>query len=106
MFEKLFETLGLSGGTVLISAIIVFLVCLIAIKIISANLESVGGTKLKALFAKSARNTLLGVGSGTAATALVQSSGATSVMAIGFVSAGIIQAVSGNGLRKCRSASC
>ena len=68
-------------------------VFLIAIKIISANLESVGGNKLKALFAKSARNTLLGVGIGTAATALVQSSGATSVMAIGFVSAGIMSLV-------------
>ncbi len=39
MFEKLFETLGLSGGTVLISAIIVFLVCLIAIKIIMKAVE-------------------------------------------------------------------
>ena len=68
-------------------------VFLIAIKIISANLESVGGNKLKALFAKSARNTLLGVGIGTAATALVQSSGATSVMAIGFVNAGIMSLV-------------
>lgn len=65
-------------------------VFLIAIKLISANLESIGGNKLKALFAKSARNTPLGVGIGAAATALVQSSGATSVMAIGFVNAGVM----------------
>ena len=65
-------------------------VFLIATKLISANLESVGGNKLKALFAKAARNTLLGVGIGAAATALIQSSGATSVMAIGFVNAGIM----------------
>ena len=65
-------------------------VFLIAIKIISNNLESVGGNRLKSLFAMTSKNNLLGVGIGTAATALVQSSGATSVMAIGFVNAGIM----------------
>lgn len=79
--EILKQLLGLLAG------IGVFLV---AIKLISANLESIGGNKLKALFAKSARNTPLGVGIGAAATALVQSSGATSVMAIGFVNAGVM----------------
>lgn len=74
----------------LLSGIGVFL---IAIKIISSNLEAVGGNKLKALFAKAAKNTFLGVGIGTAATALIQSSGATSVMAIGFVNAGIMSLV-------------
>ena len=65
-------------------------VFLVAIKIISNNLESVGGNRLKALFAKTSKSNLLGVGIGTAATALVQSSGATSVMAIGFVNAGVM----------------
>ncbi|MBO4380517.1 MAG: Na/Pi cotransporter family protein [Clostridia bacterium] len=65
-------------------------VFLVAIKLISNNLESVGGNRLKALFAKTSKSNLLGVGIGTAATALVQSSGATSVMAIGFVNAGVM----------------
>lgn len=65
-------------------------VFLVAIKIISNNLESVGGNKLKALFAKTSKNTFFGVGIGAAATALIQSSGATSVMTIGFVNAGIM----------------
>ncbi len=39
MFDKLFESLGLSGGKVIISAIIVFLVCLIAIKILMKAVE-------------------------------------------------------------------
>ena len=65
-------------------------VFLVAIKLISNNLESAGGNRLKALFAKTSKSNLLGVGIGTAATALVQSSGATSVMAIGFVNAGIM----------------
>ncbi len=68
-------------------------VFLVAIKIISNNLESTGGNRLKALFAKTSKSNLLGVGIGTAATALVQSSGATSVMAIGFVNAGIMSLV-------------
>ena len=65
-------------------------VFLVAIKIISNNLESIGGNKLKSLFARTSRSNLLGISIGTAATALVQSSGATSVMAIGFVNAGIM----------------
>lgn len=65
-------------------------VFLVAIKIISNNLESVGGNRLKALFAKTSKSNLLGVGIGTAATALVQSSGATTVMAVGFVNAGVM----------------
>ena len=39
MFDKLLESLGLSGGKVIISAIIVFLVCLIAIKILMKAVE-------------------------------------------------------------------
>lgn len=65
-------------------------VFLVAIKIISNNLESIGGNRLKSLFARTSRSNLLGISIGTAATALVQSSGATSVMAIGFVNAGIM----------------
>ncbi len=65
-------------------------VFLIAIKIISNNLESVGGNRLRALFNKTSKSNMLGIGIGTAATALIQSSGATSVMAIGFVSAGVM----------------
>ena len=39
MFDKLFESLGISGASVVISAILVFLVCLIAIKIIMRAVE-------------------------------------------------------------------
>ena len=56
----------------------------------SSNLESVSSNKLKKLFAKTSKSKLMGVGIGTVATAAIQSSGATSVMAIGFVNAGIM----------------
>ena len=65
-------------------------VFLVACSMMSSNLESLGSTRLKALFAKTSNSKLLGVGIGTVATAAIQSSGATSVMVIGFVNAGIM----------------
>ena len=63
---------------------------LIACNMMSHNLESVSSKRLRALFAKTSNSRLVGVGIGTVATAAIQSSGATSVMAIGFVNAGIM----------------
>lgn len=63
---------------------------LIACQMMSTNLESASSNKLKQLFSKAAGSKLLGVGIGTVGTAAIQSSGATTVMAIGFVNAGII----------------
>lgn len=56
----------------------------------SSNLESVSSNKLKQLFARTSKSKLVGVGIGTVATAAIQSSGATTVMVIGFVKAGIM----------------
>lgn len=63
---------------------------LIACTMMSSNLEALGSRKLKSLFAKASKSKLLGVGVGTATTAVIQSSSATSVMVIGFVNAGIM----------------
>lgn len=63
---------------------------LIACNMMSSNLESVSSRKLRALFAKTSNSKLVGVGIGAVATAAIQSSGATSVMVIGFVNAGIM----------------
>lgn len=63
---------------------------LIACQMMSTNLESASSNKLKSLFSKASGSKLLGVGIGTLGTAAIQSSGATTVMAIGFVNAGII----------------
>ena len=65
-------------------------VFLIACTMMSSNLESLSSNKLKKLFAKTSKSKLVGVGIGTVATAAIQSSGATSVMVIGFVNAGIM----------------
>ncbi|MCQ2272190.1 MAG: Na/Pi cotransporter family protein [Bacteroidales bacterium] len=63
---------------------------LIACQMMSTNLESASSNKLKSLFSKASGSKLLGVGIGAIGTAAIQSSGATTVMTIGFVNAGII----------------
>ena len=82
------------GTTAIVSAILTLLagigIFLIACQMMSSNLESASSAKLKSLFAKASKSKLLGVGIGTVGTAAIQSSGATTVMTIGFVNAGII----------------
>ncbi len=63
---------------------------LIACSMMSSHLEALGSKKLKALFAKTGKSKLVGVGVGTVTTAAIQSSSATTVMVIGFVNAGIL----------------
>ena len=65
-------------------------VFLIACQMMSSNLEAASSEKLKKLFSKASDSKLLGVGIGAVGTAAIQSSGATTVMTIGFVNAGII----------------
>ena len=63
---------------------------LVACSMMSSNLESLSSSKLKSLFSKVSGSKMLGVGIGTVGTAAIQSSGATTVMVIGFVNAGIM----------------
>ena len=65
-------------------------VFLIACQMMSSNLEAASSEKLKQLFSKASNSKLMGVGIGALGTAAIQSSGATTVMTIGFVNAGII----------------
>ena len=71
----------------LIAGIGVFLV---ACKMLSTSLESASSAGLKRLFAKMGNSKWLGVGIGTVGTAAIQSSGAVTVMVIGFVNVGIM----------------
>ncbi|MCQ2070989.1 MAG: Na/Pi cotransporter family protein [archaeon] len=65
-------------------------VFLIACTTLSSNLESVCGSRLRSLFSKASDKKLVGVGIGAVGTAAIQSSGATTVLVIGFVNAGIM----------------
>lgn len=62
----------------------------LAFKLLSDNIEKMANSGLKKLFNKTSSNPLIGVGIGASVTAIIQSSGATTVMIVGFVNAGIM----------------
>ena len=66
---------------------------LVACSMLSRNLETAGSSKLRHLFDGASKNKLLGVGIGTLTAAAIQSSGATTVIVIGFLNAGIMSLV-------------
>jgi phosphate:Na+ symporter len=78
----------------IISAILTLIagigVFLMACNMMSTYLESAGSKKLKRLFARVGDNKWTGVGIGALGTAAIQSSGAVTVMVIGFVNVGIM----------------
>ncbi|MBQ5978660.1 MAG: Na/Pi cotransporter family protein [Bacteroidales bacterium] len=82
------------NSTAIITSLLTLLagigVFLIACQMMSSNLEAASSERLKKLFSKASGSKLLGVGIGAVGTAAIQSSGATTVMTIGFVNAGII----------------
>lgn len=63
---------------------------LIGFKLLSENLQKVANKGLRKLFDKTSKSKIAGVGIGAGATILMQSSGATTVMVIGFVNAGMM----------------
>ena len=63
---------------------------LVGFKFLSDNMEKLAGNSLKKLFNKTSDNKVVGVGIGAVSTAVVQSSGVTTVMVVGFVNAGIM----------------
>ncbi|MDE5729496.1 MAG: Na/Pi cotransporter family protein, partial [Clostridia bacterium] len=54
------------------------------------NLETAAGKSMRRLMAKATKNRFLGVGTGAAVTAIVNSSAATTVMLVGFVNVGLM----------------
>ncbi len=65
-------------------------VFLMACQMMSTHLEAVSSKRLKQLFSKTGKSKWIGVGIGTVGTAAIQSSGAVTVMVIGFVNVGIM----------------
>ena len=70
-------------------------VFIIGMNMMSSGLKKATGRGLRRLLKKIRNNRFACLGMGTAATALVQSSAATSVMAIGFISAGVMTVFQG-----------
>lgn len=65
-------------------------VFLIGINMMGSNLESLAGSKMRTLFDKISSNRFTGLLTGAGVTAVIQSSGATTVMVVGFVNAGLM----------------
>ncbi len=65
-------------------------VFLVGVHLLTANVEQLATGKIRALFEKTADRKLVNVGVGAAATALIQSSGVTTVLIVGFVNVGIM----------------
>jgi len=65
-------------------------VFLVGVHLLTSNIEQLATGKLKALFGRTADKRLVNVGVGAAATALIQSSGVTTVLIVGFVNVGVM----------------
>ena len=65
-------------------------VFMIGMDILSSNMEKAEGSKMRALIGKATKNKYVGIGTGTAITAIIQSSSATTVMVVGFVNIGLM----------------
>ena len=65
-------------------------VFLVGVHMLTANIEQLATGKIKELFGRTADKRLVNVGVGAAATALIQSSGVTTVLIVGFVNVGVV----------------
>ena len=74
----------------ILGGIVVFMV---GMNMMGSNLETAAGKSMRRLMAKATKNRFLGVGTGAAVTAIVNSSSATTVMIVGFVNVGFMTLV-------------
>lgn len=65
-------------------------VFLVGVHLLTANIEQLATGKIKSIFGRTAEKRLTNAAIGTAATALIQSSGVTTVLIVGFVNVGIV----------------
>ncbi|HAR91796.1 MAG TPA: Na/Pi cotransporter, partial [Eubacterium sp.] len=63
---------------------------LFGMKYMSENLQQAAGQKLRSVLDKCTTNRFIGILVGTVFTAFIQSSGATTVMEVGFVNSGLL----------------
>ena len=101
MSSALLATLGTNEVLIIINNFLLLLggiaALMLGIHMMGHNLERAAGKHMRRLMAKATKNRFIGVGTGAAVTALVTSSGATTVMIVGFVNVGLMtltQAVS------------
>lgn len=94
MSSALMATLGTKEVLTIINNFLLLLggiaALMLGIHMMGNNLERAAGKHMRTLMAKATKNRFIGVGTGAAVTALVTSSGATTVMIVGFVNVGLM----------------
>lgn len=65
-------------------------VFMVGMNMMGSNLENAAGRSMRKLMTKATKNRFIGVGTGAAVTAIVNSSAATTVMIVGFVNVGLM----------------
>lgn len=65
-------------------------VFLVGVHFLSDNIEQLVNTKIRDLFKKTAKSRFVNIGIGAATTAIIQSSGVTTVLIVGFVNVGVM----------------
>ncbi|MDE6667696.1 MAG: Na/Pi cotransporter family protein [Clostridia bacterium] len=77
----------ISSAFFILGGIAVFMV---GMNMMGASLETAAGKSMRKLMGKATKNRFIGVGTGAAITAIVNSSAATTVMIVGFVNVGLM----------------
>lgn len=80
----------LSSAFFILGGIAVFMV---GMNMMGASLETAAGKSMRRLMGRATKNRFIGVGTGAAITAIVNSSAATTVMIVGFVNIGLMTLV-------------
>ena len=86
----LFEAMALSKGTMFVHLMGGVAIFIFGMKLMSGGLQRMADRRLKAILQAVTRNRWLAVGVGALITAMIQASGATTVMVVGFVNAGLL----------------
>lgn len=85
-----FEAIALNKKGMLVNLFGGLAVFIFGMKLMSGGLQRMADRRLKTILGAVTRNRWLAVGAGALATAMIQSSSATTVMVVGFVNAGLL----------------
>lgn len=92
------RALGLNLSSVVITVLGGLALFIFGMKLMSDGLQKIAGDKMKRILHFFASNGVVAVLAGTAVTAVIQSSSATTVMVIGFINAGLLNLTQGIGI--------
>jgi len=93
-----FKAMALDKKTMLVNLLGGLAIFILGMKMMSANLQRMADRRLKMILQAATYNRFVATGVGAFVTSVIQSSSATTVMAVGFVNAGLITLVQAIGI--------